>query len=125
MTMKPVIPIDPPRPLTIVERAILERVLTPRLPGRDELRAQMTTARVSGVCQCGCPSVFFSVDRSLAPFAPVQNQVAFEAVGTDSDGVKVHFLLHVRDGFLFELDIHREDSGPIRDLPSPNSLAVW
>jgi hypothetical protein len=37
----------------------------------------------------------------------------------DTDGVLIHVLLHVVDGFMNELEIFREDSGPIlRSLSS-------
>ncbi|WP_448721617.1 DUF6984 family protein [Microbacterium natoriense] len=36
----------------------------------------------------------------------------------DRDGVRVHLLLHVVDGYLDELEVLRGDSGPIMSRPA-------
>ncbi|MEV4601815.1 hypothetical protein AB0K15_30985 [Amycolatopsis sp. NPDC049253] len=60
--------IDPPRPLTAKERAILDLVLSPDFAGAAELRHQSTSAVVVGRCACGCPSVDLRTEDS-APIA--------------------------------------------------------
>ena len=56
--------------------------------------------------------------------ALVKRRIPIEAEGLDSDGVKVHFLLHVLDGFMAELEIYREDSKPVLSPPDPRSLEL-
>jgi hypothetical protein len=50
--------------------------------------------------------------------------VPVEAVAPDSDGVPVHFLLHVVDGLAREVEVFREDSAPIRRLPVAAQLTL-
>ena len=61
------------RDLTSDERdvlyAFLDAMDADGFPGAAEYRAQAATARVTGMCGCGCPSPDFSVDESL-PLAP-------------------------------------------------------
>jgi hypothetical protein len=67
----------------------------------------------------------FEVDHLATPRAPVRTRIPVEAEGVDQDGVPIHFLLHVVDGFAKELEIYREDSGPVRRLPSPDTLELF
>jgi hypothetical protein len=47
-----------------------------------------------------------------------------EAEFEDRDGVTVHILLHVMDGFLNELEIFREDSGRVQRPSTPKDLRL-
>jgi hypothetical protein len=44
--------------------------------------------------------------------------------GPRRDGVIIHVLLHVVDGFMDELEIFREDSTPIRGAVDPANLKI-
>lgn len=114
--------LDPPRDLTPSERSLLFFLLESHFPGRDELKAQAQTAKVSGECVPGCPSIFLVVDREKVIPAPVTKRVPVEAEGADADGVKVHVLLHVVGGYLSELEMFREDPLPISIVPDPSGL---
>jgi hypothetical protein len=48
------------RPLSRRERLVLETLLSGSFPGVDGLRHQVPSVVVSGMCGCGCPTVFFS-----------------------------------------------------------------
>jgi hypothetical protein len=50
--------------------------------------------------------------------------VPVEAELEDEDGVPVHVLLHVLDGYLNELEIYREDSAPVRRAIRPEELRI-
>jgi hypothetical protein len=50
--------------------------------------------------------------------------VPVEAELVDEDGVIVHVLLHVVDGFLNELEVYREDSAPVRRVIRPEELRL-
>ncbi len=55
------------RPLTGVEVAALNHMLSRDFPGVEQLRTQARTARVTGGCGCGCPSIDLSVDQGSMP----------------------------------------------------------
>jgi hypothetical protein len=42
----------------------------------------------------------------------------------DQDGVAVHVLLHVLDGYLNELEIYREDSAPLQRQLAPEDFRL-
>jgi uncharacterized protein DUF6984 len=117
--------IAPPRKLTEIEAGILQLLLSPAFAGRDDLQRQAKVARVRGMCSCGCPSIILFVESSLAPPANVKRRIPIEAEGTDLDGMPIHFLLHVVDGYLSEIEVYREDSRPVLDLPDPSSLKLF
>ena len=66
------------RSLTGAERANLDALLAVDFPGVKALRAQAATALVSGGCDCGCPTIYLTVNPSW-PVAEISNDVASEA----------------------------------------------
>jgi hypothetical protein len=54
--------------------------------------------------------------------AVVIRRVPVEAERPDDDGVVIHVLLHVVDGFLNELEIYRDDSKSVRRAVTPEDL---
>jgi hypothetical protein len=42
----------------------------------------------------------------------------------DEDGVHVHFLLHVVEGFAKELEFYKDDGTPIKRMPHPSELEI-
>jgi hypothetical protein len=65
------------------------------------------------------------VDRAVTSPASVARRIPIEAEAADDDGVNIHFLLHTEGGFLAELEVFREDSGPILVLPAPSALRIF
>lgn len=116
--------IDPSRPMTAPEKRMLLRLLSADFQGNATLRSQFEHVRVGAKCSCGCPSIIFDVDKSKAEKASVSNRIPIEAEAADSDGMKIHYLLHVVEGFLFELEIYREDSEKILTLPNAEALQI-
>lgn len=43
----------------------------------------------------------------------------------DRDGTPIDVLLHVRDGFLHELEIYRVDNGNVVALPAPEGWELF
>ena len=115
--------IDPRNP-SRQERKLLEFLLRKNFTGRDPLRRQLESARVCGEYGIGDPTIVLWVDQSPANYASVDHRIPVEASGIDSDGMKIHILVHVVDGFLSELEIFREDGAAIQRMPDPNSLEV-
>jgi hypothetical protein len=98
------------RPLGTEEKRILNPLLSADFPGREALAAQCTSASGRQIDPNG------SLEFALAsgPRADVVHRIPVEAEVEDQDGVTVHVLLHVMDGGLNELEIFREDSGPLK-----------
>ena len=115
---------SPYRSLTPRERALLDCLLARDFAGRDQLAAQISQCLVRTLGE----------DRSLEffvrPAARVnthvfKSRVPTEGQGECSDGVTVHFLLHVVDGVIRELEIYREDLARVAEWPDPSLLRVF
>lgn len=113
----------PHRPLKEFEYDVLESMLSHNFQGQTELFKQLDGVKVSSECKT-CPTVEFVVPSSY-PKAEVKHRIPVEAVAEDSDGVKIHFLVHVVNGYLFELEVFREDSERILKIPDIDSLLVF
>ena len=111
------IPIE--RPLRPEERELLDFLLSADFPGRDELRKQAATARVTGECECGCGTIHFCVQNE-ATRAKVEKIVPVEA---HADALEV--LLFARDGMLSSLEIVFYTNPPQRPYPRPDQLKLW
>src|SRR5439155_26331187 len=108
-------------PLTSYERALLEKLLEPQFPSRDELLRQMSSVTAKQILPDG--TLILKCDPN--PPATVKSRVATEGQCSDADGVTIHVLLHVVDGAMSELEIFKDDSSEIRKPPSPNDLVLF
>jgi hypothetical protein len=124
------VPLARPRALTQKERALIDILLAGPL-GKPELRRQAASARVVGVCSCGCPSVHLEVD----PSAPRATFTPEEAPFGRADGVLItawqeksrgatEVTLHVLDGRLSELEIWAGTFG-VRPRVDPAKLEYF
>lgn len=102
------------REIRAEEAALLERLLVMEFPGSTELREQLRTISVAEIDADG--SLRLSTRASIR--AAVSRRIPVEASYVDRDGVRVHLLLHVVDGYLDELEILREDSAPVMNRPA-------
>jgi len=108
------------RPLTPDEQAILGVLLGGEFPGKDALVEQSASASARQIDSNG--SLEFSV--SAGSPANVVRRIPVEAEAEDQDGVQVHVLLHVLEGLLAELEVYREDSGPLQGTLDPDRLRI-
>jgi hypothetical protein len=121
--------IDPPRELTSDERDLLEYLISLVPRGREALMCQAASARVDGVCTCGCGTYDLIVDPA-APSAPPMDTPSSEAAGVGPDH-PFDVLLFAQDGRLGCVEIVRwyeEDVLPAGlRLPRPSELKeiVW
>jgi len=106
------------RPLSSTEWRLLDSLLRPDFPGKEDLLNQLASAKVRQIDDDG--SLQFRI-RGATP-AGVNRRIPVEAELEDSDGVTIHLLLHVIDGYLNELEIYREDSLPIKNRIQPEAL---
>jgi hypothetical protein len=110
-----------PRPLSDRERDVLAKLLSADFPGRLALLAQASDVKVRRIDRNGSLALSPEPD---APPAEVVRRIPVEAEFDDRDGVGVHVLLHVLDGYMNELEIYREDSAPLQREPEPRDLRL-
>lgn len=106
------------------ELTVIQRILAPDFPGRAAWLAQAEELTVVGACP-DCPLVELTVDRArVGPILFSDGSVAqgvapFAIEGRDRDGMGYEILLHIRDGYIVELNPFRGDSGRFAVLPAP------
>jgi hypothetical protein len=106
------------RPLTPAEREVLTFLLAGDFAGAAQLRAQAETARVTGRCGCGCPTVDLEVDATL-PAAEVTGRAAVEA-----DVPAGGLIVFVDDGRLSGLEYWTiSDETPVA-FPAPEEIRL-
>ena len=108
---------------TSEERALIERLLSVAFPARDELRTQVATAQVAWIASSGAPALRIHVTDGV-PAPPDFPLVPVEGIAMDVDGVPIHFLLHVGEGLLREIEIFREDGERLLRFPSIEEIEV-
>jgi hypothetical protein len=108
------------RPPSEDEESVIAALLSPDFPARAALQAQWARAVVRPIDADG--SLEVRVDGG--PLADVEVRVPVEAELEDSDGVTVHVLLHVIDGYMREIEVYREDSEPVQAPLDPSRLRV-
>ncbi|WP_439383544.1 hypothetical protein [Amycolatopsis lexingtonensis] len=104
------------RSLTPDERAVLDILLAGDFPGAAELRAQAATARVTGSCGCGCPTIELVVDNTT-PTADITDRVAVEADVPDGG-----LIVFVDEGRLSGLEYWTTKDEPPTSFPPPEQI---
>ena len=99
---------------------ILRALVAASFPGRDEIVVQLSVARSRRIDDHGC----LALSASGAPRAPVLRRVPIEAVADDIDGMTIHVLLHVVDGYIDELELYREDGQTLLSPVRPDALRI-
>jgi len=111
--------------LTATERGILGFLLSAPCTGRDQLVQQRESAKAVIDSRMRPPNlVRLSVERDPATYARVAFRVPMMAEAHDTDGMVVHILLHVIDGYMDVLQTYREDPGHLTGLPNPEALQI-
>jgi hypothetical protein len=109
-----------PRPLTAREREVLDFLLSAEFPGVERLREQAGGARVASEPRDCCPSLKLVADVTRARPASVRDEPV--VVGAGSKSKEWTLLLHVRDGWLDEMElVHYTDDVPA-EFPSPDAF---
>jgi hypothetical protein len=110
------------RELTLEEHEILQRLLMEDFPGKREVSKQVGESLVQTIDENG--SLRFRVLTDVK--APkVRSRIPVEGECKDIDGVLIHFLLHVVDDVVRELEIFKEDNSELRTWPNSNSISVF
>jgi hypothetical protein len=109
------------RPLSDWERRVIVRLLSAApFPGREELLAQVEKASALTIDEDGSISVRPAIEGKAA----VTTRIPVEAEAQDADGVTIHYLLHVVDGQINELEVYKDDSSRVRRQAQPEELTV-
>ena len=103
------------------ELQLLEHLLRHEFPGRDELREQLGFVLCRTIDEDGGLSLKCSANIQ----ARVLCRVPTEGKCTDLDGIHIHVLLHVVDGFMNELEIYKEDSSRVKQSPVAEDLVAF
>ncbi len=113
---------QPFRPLSLFERALLERLIE-TLRSDDELVSrqlvgQLDQCLVRSLDEHGCIEFNIASESGSPPVC--------EGEAEDADGTLIHVLLFLtNDGSLYTLEIMRDDDTPIIKLPEPAEFRVW
>ena len=107
-------------PLDHESKEILQALMKAPFPGREEIARQVSVAVGRRIDGHGC------LDLSAVETvrAEVVRRIPVEAEVSDVDGVTIHVLLHVVDGYISALDIYREDGGDLRSPIQPEDLRL-
>ena len=104
------------RELTSAERTTLDVLLAGDFPGAAELRAQAATAKVTGSCGCGCPTIDLAVDATT-PQAEIAERVAVEADAPDGG-----LIVFVDEGRLSGLEYWTTTGETPAGFPPPEEI---
>lgn len=113
------------RPLTDLERDLLEALTSQDFLGARELHLQIPHTRARQGCGCGCGTVVLTVDEGKVGASPVtRSPVPGEATVLDSVGTPVGgLILFVRLGYLTSLEIY--NWGEPLPLPAVNQIRPY
>ena len=108
------------RALSDSEHEVLDALLSANFLGSEQLRVQADSVRVSGRCDCPCPTIYLSVDEAVAS-AVTQDLVPVWAEVASSEGDSV--LLFADGGRLSSLEYAWIDAPPVA-FPPPEDLVI-
>ena len=113
--------ISQPRPLTVLERMVLQKLLTVEFAGAGDLRAQLPHTLVVGCCTCGCATITLAVDASSAAPAAVTSGAAVSAGITDEEQDAGVVLLVDDAGYMSYLEVY-SIGDPVREFPAVEDI---
>ncbi len=109
-----------PRRPTDYERRIIRRLIAALVPDSIELQAQLEALVVRPIDEDGS----LKFEGSPIPLK-ARWRVPVEGDALDSDGVTIHFLLHVVGGFATELEVYKDDGSRVLSQPNPETMTVY
>lgn len=107
---------------TPYETELVDKLLETEFFGRDELQAQWRSALVRTVGASGS----FAIRPSTGePPSRAEFGVPVEGESSNEEGGGVHAVLHIRDGYLEELEVYRDMPEPVRNRVDPQAIEVF
>jgi hypothetical protein len=111
------------RSLTNQERNILEKLLEKRFPGSEEIYDQIRHASAASTGDSDNYGSIFLHTSSRSKANTVLN-VPVEGIVRDTDGGEIVLLLHLRNGFVNELEILKSDGTEMIGTINPDEIEV-
>src|SRR5712692_10291272 len=106
------------RQLTTTESRLVDKLLSEDFFGREAIREQISTSLVRQIDSNG--SLEFKVP--VGPVAHTNFRVPVQGDFEDIDGVTIHVLLHVVNGRVNELEVYKDASSAVSEMPEPEKL---
>lgn len=66
----------------------------------------------------------FVLDRAVVPPADAADHAPVEAEGYEADGMMYEVILHILEGYIDRMQIHRMDGRPLSQYPDPDKLHI-
>ena len=104
------------------ECRLIDRLLEEDFPGRDAIRLQIKGSRVTEWDDHN-GSLAFNVGPN--PLARTKSRIPVEGEFEDRDGITIHVLLHVVEGRVKDLEVFKDDSSPIVQMPEVEHLRLF
>ncbi len=101
---------------------LVEQLLARDVPGAELLRSQLPDSLVYPMNSDETILRFQVSPQAVPAKVPYKQNVAVEASAKDADGCRVEVLLHVKDGFIYELEFVKTDGSPLRKRPLDKDL---
>ena len=95
------------------EKSILNELLSKPFKGIEILQKQLKYCKVNGRCTCGCLTVTLNASKDIREF-PYPFRVPVEMHAKEQNELVI-VMLHVVNGYVYELEILRADSEPIKE----------
>ena len=108
-------------PLSERHESIIRKLLSAEFPGREAVRDQIASSRARLIDQNGSLEFQIQTDQLAATDFRVPVEGEFE----DVDGITIHVLLHVVGGRVQEMEIYKDDSSDVVEMPSPDKLRIF
>jgi len=108
------------RPMAEWEYRLIQRLLEADFPGRNALREQLNDVQVRSIDDNGSLGIVCNVGTRAA----VEKRVPVEGEAIDCDGTSIHYLLHVVEGQMNELEVFKEDSSSVMQHPDPGDVCI-
>jgi hypothetical protein len=114
------------RALTPDERLILSKLLSISAPGIEVLRQQMADARAVVSDEYG--SISLDVHKAQPgnfSDGPLITATQFDTDTVENYGPKINVILFVKNGFINELQIYKDDGKPIKSRLNPDLFDLF
>ncbi|WP_334020460.1 hypothetical protein [Burkholderia orbicola] len=113
------------RELSQLEVALLRRMATCGVPNGDILMAQILAARASPIDEEGSLRLVTSSDRKYGDATgPLITAVQEDVDTVRNYGPYINFILILKNGFIDELEVYKDDGGEIATDFNPDGLSM-
>jgi hypothetical protein len=109
------------RQLRANEMRLLEKLLDHEFPGRDALRAQLSSVTARQIDENGSLELRYDGDS----LTDTDFGCPTEGTCTDTDGGRIAVLLHVKNGRIRLLEVVKEDGSAIVRAPTADALSPY